>query len=116
MLPVSKMTVLRIFEPFLGVLMSNNADNFENPEQRPRSIAKVTIVWSLLVCYIMTIAMDLWYCYAFEFDLRIIAFPIAIVINSVQLVLTYASLWRNNERMRQTINTLSEMVDKRMFS
>lgn len=110
-----KLVVLRIFEPFFGLLTCTNASNFKNPKTRTRNVAKVTLLAVFWPTYAYTMLTDLWHCYGLSFDLRVIAFPFAIFINGTQLMLTYASLRKNAEPMRQTVSMLAKMVDTREF-
>lgn len=113
MLTGPKIVVLRVFEPFLHMLTCTNAENFVNAKERTQNITRATVLGSLSACFLVIMAVDLWYCYDLEFDLRVTAFPFAILINDIQLALTYASFWANSERVKQTIDTLIEMVTKR---
>lgn len=113
MLTGPKIIVLRVFEPFLDMLTCTSAENFENAKKRTQNIIRAIVLGSLSACFVVIMAVDLLYCYGLEFDLRVTAFPFAILINDIQLVLTYASFWTNSERVKQTIDTLTEMVTKR---
>lgn len=107
--------ILRAFEPFFGLLTCANAENFRDPKKRTLSIARVIILAILWTSYTYMLFADLWFRYGFGFDFRIVAFPFAVLINGTQLMITFDSLRRNAEGVKQTIVTLSEMVDKREF-
>lgn len=97
-----KIITLNAFEPFLRLLTNSNAN-----------IARTTIFGLLSLWYIIVMLIDLWYCYGFGFDLRVVAFPFAIFLNGTQLALSYASLWMNNEQIERTIIKVTKMVNKR---
>lgn len=110
-----KLSVLRAFEPFLGFLTCNKVANVESPSNRSRNLAKIIILAILSMSYIGLLTIDLSYCYGLGFDLRVIAFPFAILINGTQLMLTYFSLWTNTEQVDHAIVTLTGMVNSRKF-
>lgn len=112
---VPKLSVLRAFDPFLSFLISSKAKEFEYSKHRRQKIAKAAIIAILSVCYAIAMVADFWYCYRLEFNFHIIAFPFAILFNGTQLLLTYVSLWMNNERVEQSISTIDEMVNRREF-
>lgn len=105
--------VLSVFDPFLRLLTYSNATKSASSKHRTGHLTRAAIFAVLTIVYSMVLVVDLWYCYGFGFDLRVIAFPFAILINGTQLLFTYASLWKNGHRVKQIIARLAEIVDKR---
>lgn len=106
----SEWNVIKIFKPFFDILTCFRAENLKNPKLRLRSVVAVVVFVVLWTNCVYFLLIDMWHCYEFKFDFKIIAFPFGLLINGTQLMVTLDSLRCSSEQIEGTIVTLAEIV------
>lgn len=111
-----KAVVLAAYKPFLHILTIYDAKNFQNQNRRTlaRNICQCVIVSMLCIASIVAILCDIWYCFiGNRFDVAKMALPFGIIVNVMQLVITYASIGSQNRLVYEVIDGLEEIITNR---
>lgn len=109
-----KITAFNAFEPFLGIFNIYETDIFQHSNRRYgfRTICRA-IAFSLMIFGFAISTVNLaWFC-ARSGDIKGNAIPVALLINAIQLALTYISFWLNSRTFNDTIENLNMAIAKR---
>lgn len=108
-----QIAVFGAFRPFLRILTVYNANNFRNKQHRFKNICLAIACFIFLVNLLISVMAAIWHCIALKFDLGQAALPFALLINSVQMLITYISIEIKNKQIEATIAGLIATIHKR---
>lgn len=108
-----KIAIFDAFKPFLRILSVLNARNFQNQQHRFKNICLAIACFIFLINLFISIMAAICHCIALKFDLGQIALPFALLINSVQMLITYISIEIKNKQIEEMIAGLVETIHKR---
>lgn len=110
-----KIEVLRLFRPFLRILMIYHPKHYSTAS--PRHIFH--IIWQILAFSLLLIGncfftiADAWFCINQGFNLNIIAQPLSLWLATVQMQATYVAIMPKSERFKDVVDFLQSVVEKR---
>lgn len=108
-----KTVIFNAFKPFLRILTVCSASNFQNEKHRSKSICLLIVRFMLLINLLISMMAAICHCIKLELDLGQIALPFALLINSLQMLITFISIEIKNEQIKEIIAGLAETIDKR---
>lgn len=104
------------YRPYLQHMDIFNAANFRHHCSRRiilRNVCHAAASATLMLGSVLAMLSDAFYCISWHFDLRQVALPLAMLINSNQIAITYVTVWTKMHRVNGAIASLNEIIDKR---
>lgn len=110
-----ELAVFHAFLPFYRLLNIFKVEKFRNSHPRcvPWNIFLAIVFSITLAGFTVSVMAQAWYCYVCNFELRIVAAPFGVMINAVQLAITYAAMMAKVDRMNAVVSSLQESVGER---
>lgn len=115
---IKKVTVFAAFKPFFHIFTIFDLKNFRNQERRIllRHICQATTISMMVLAFIVAIWSDALYCITQKFIVVQIALAFGILINSIQLAITYISIQVKRDLVDEVIARLEKVIIHREYS
>lgn len=103
------------YKPFRRILSIYDMANFQSQDSHTaaRNVCRAIGFSVLTFCITVLILADAWHCYVKRSDFRDIALPIAVLISSPALAITYLSIGMKKHQMDGVFCALNKMVAER---
>lgn len=110
-------TVLAAYKPFLHILTIYNWNNFETQKWHIwiRNACQAFVLMMLYIATIVAMLCDAWYCFRSSFHVADIALPFGIMINILQLAITYISIRMKSHLVDEVIASLEKIIIHRKW-
>lgn len=115
MLGNQRFVAFAAYKPFRRILSIYDMVNFQSQDSHiaARNICRAICFSVLIFCITVLILADAWHCYVKRSDFRDIALPIAVLISSPALAITYLAIGMKKHQMDGVFCALNEMIKKR---
>lgn len=101
------------FRQFFDILTIFTWKNFRNPEKKNQ--AKATGMAVLFFGLFTACTGAFWHCINLKFDLSKTALPFALLLTTIQVLITYITMAIKYKEIAHVIGILAEKIDKRWF-
>lgn len=112
---IPRVDIISEYRPFLRILKAFNIDNYRNNDRHIfwNNLLILLFTITLATAEILEFVLGVWHFFDHGFILRKIANALPLLISSVQVLSSYATLSMKNHEIQRVLDNLQETIDKR---